>query len=123
MKSILFMFICVCFSQDENWNVSAEEMEQIKINGETVRRLKQNVRFFKEEKIITTDNAIQNFKNDVYPKKRLSTIPGRVPEFWERSKGCNFNERCSQAKKKCSSEVPNETHLGENHFTSCFYPY
>ena len=65
MKLILFMLICVCFSQDENWNVSAEEMEQIKINGETVRRLKQNVRFFKEEKIITTDNAIQNFKNDI----------------------------------------------------------
>ena len=65
MKSILFMFICICFSQNENWNVSAEEMEQVKINGETVRRLKQNVRFFKEEKIITTDNAIQNFKNDI----------------------------------------------------------
>ena len=68
-------------------------------------------------------NKEKNPKNDVYPNKRLSTIPGRVPEFWERSKGCNFNERCSRAKKKCSLEVPNETHLGENHFTSCFYPY
>ena len=62
-------------------------------------------------------------QNTDSPKKRFSTIPGRVPEFWERSKGCNFSERCSRAKKKCSSEVPNETDLGENHFTSCFYPY
>ena len=62
-------------------------------------------------------------KNDDSPIKRFSTIPGRVPEFWERSKGCNFNERCSRAKKNCSSEVPKETNLGNNHFTSCFYPY
>ena len=38
-------------------------------------------------------------KNNDSPKKRFSTIPGRVPEFWERSEGCNFNERCSRAKK------------------------
>ena len=62
-------------------------------------------------------------KNNDSPKKRFSTIPGRVPEFWERSKGCNFNERCSRAKKKCSLNIPKETDLGENHFTSCFYPY
>ena len=63
------------------------------------------------------------FNSENHPKKRFATIPGRVPEFWERSKGCNFNERCSRAKNNCSSEVPNETQLCEDHFTRCFYPY
>ena len=63
------------------------------------------------------------FKNDNSHKKRFSTIPGRVPEFWEKSKGCRFNKRCSRARKNCYSEIPNEIRLDEDHFTSCFYPY
>ena len=48
MKSILFMFICICFSQNENWNVSAEEMEQVKIyilnsNGQYIGTLLDEV--------------------------------------------------------------------------------
>jgi len=63
---ILCLFICYSFSQDEKWNVSAEkEIEQIKINGETIRKMKKNVRFFKKNQIIITDNAIQNLNNDI----------------------------------------------------------
>ena len=62
---ILFSLYCFSFSQDEKWNVSAEEIEQIKVNGELVRNLKSNVRFFKENQIIITDNAIQKINNDI----------------------------------------------------------
>ena len=56
-------------------------------------------------------------------KKRLSTIPGRVPEFWERSKGCSFADRCSRTQGKCSSLVPDEIQFDTGHYTTCFSPY
>ena len=56
-------------------------------------------------------------------KKRLSTIPGRVPEFWERSKGCSFADRCSRTQEKCSSLVPDEIQFDTGHYTTCFSPY
>ena len=54
--------------------------------------------------------------------KRFKTIPGRVPEFHERSDGCYFKERCFYAKKKCSDEFPIEKKIAPGHFVSCFYP-
>ena len=63
---ILFYFLVVnfVFSQDK-WNYSANEMEQTKINGKKVRRLKDNVHFYKDNKVITTDNAIQYISSDI----------------------------------------------------------
>ena len=64
-----------------------------------------------------------NFHVENSSKNRFSTIPGRVPEFWERSKGCHFADRCSRAKKNCSKEIPNEINFNTDHFVKCFYPY
>ena len=52
--------------------------------------------------------------------KRFSTIPGRVPDIFERSKGCYFKERCLNAQKKCSLNIPKEDNLGNGHYVSCF---
>ena len=54
---------------------------------------------------------------------RLPTIPGRVPEFWERSKGCSFVDRCPRAQANCSSKFPELIQLGTAHSTTCFFPY
>ena len=54
---------------------------------------------------------------------RLPTIPGRVPEFWERSKGCSFVDRCPRAQANCSSKFPEVIQLGTTHSTTCFFPY
>ncbi len=56
-------------------------------------------------------------------KHRLPTIPGRVPEYWERSTACAFADRCPRAKAKCSSEIPHEILLRAGHSTACFFPY
>ncbi|SVE36564.1 uncharacterized protein METZ01_LOCUS489418, partial [marine metagenome] len=40
-------------------------MESTKINGQEVRRLNENVRFVKTNKVILTDNASQYIKEDV----------------------------------------------------------
>ena len=40
-------------------------MESTKINQEEVRRLNENVRFVKANKILLTDNAVQYVKDDV----------------------------------------------------------
>ena len=59
-----------------------------------------------------------------HPKnRRLSTIPGRVPEFWERTKGCSFADRCSRAQAKCFSELPDETRISNGHSVACFFPW
>jgi len=52
-------------SAQERWKFSAEEMESIKINGQEVRRLNENVRFVKTDKVILADNAAQFIKDDV----------------------------------------------------------
>ena len=44
---------------EEKWSYSADSMERIKIDNSDVRRLNNNVRFVKEDKILLTDYAIQ----------------------------------------------------------------
>ena len=53
---IIFNFM----SSQEKWNYSAEEMDQTKINGYSIRRLKENVRFVKTDQIMLTDKKSSN---------------------------------------------------------------
>ena len=67
---ITYRFIISCllfnlFFAQEKWNYSAEEMDQIKVNGQTIRRLKENVRFVKIDQVILTDHAVQYTKDDI----------------------------------------------------------
>ena len=66
-------------------------------------------------------NAKEGFQPDYSQTNRLSTIPGRVPELWERFKGCSFAERCPRGQAQCSSRVPKEIQVGAAHFTACFF--
>ena len=63
---LLFIFLIGnFFSAQEKWHYSAEEMEQKKIDGDTIRRLNNNVHFSKTNQLILTDNALQYIKDDV----------------------------------------------------------
>ena len=68
-------------------------------------------------------NAGKGAQSEYSLKNRLPTIPGRVPEFWERSKGCSFVDRCPRAQANCSSKFPEVIQLGTTHSTTCFFPY
>jgi len=78
---------------------------------------------FKSIPDLAHTNGGQNSASEFYTKKRLSTIPGRVPEFWDTSKGCSFADRCSRAQKNCHLNLPEIIQISKNHSVSCFLPY
>lgn len=55
-------------------------------------------------------------------KKRLTQIPGMVPNMFELPVGCNFAPRCSYAKEKCESVEPEIREIFEGHQVSCHFP-
>ena len=65
---LLFIFILMrgFLPAQERWSYSAEEMEKTSINGQEVRRLNENVRFVKTDKVILTNYATQYIKEDVF---------------------------------------------------------
>ncbi|QQS16482.1 MAG: ABC transporter ATP-binding protein [Neisseriales bacterium] len=54
-------------------------------------------------------------------RKRLATLPGTVPSYYDRPKGCLFAPRCQYAKDRCQQHVPL---LEDNPFgkVRCYYP-
>lgn len=55
-------------------------------------------------------------------KKRLTQIPGMVPNMFELPVGCNFAPRCSYAKEKCESVEPEIREIFAGHQVSCHFP-
>ena len=55
-------------------------------------------------------------------RKRLRTIPGRVPEPHARCRGCNFANRCFKATKTCEREKPAAVKLSACHTVWCHHP-
>jgi peptide/nickel transport system ATP-binding protein len=55
-------------------------------------------------------------------RKRLSSIPGQVPELHLRPRGCNFADRCSRASKICKAKDPVATRVSDNHQVWCYHP-
>ncbi|MGC9311526.1 MAG: ABC transporter ATP-binding protein [Sediminispirochaetaceae bacterium] len=64
-------------------------------------------------------NSIPDIDED---KKRLSTIPGIVPNMFELPVGCKFAERCPYAQDICWEKEPEVTDLGNRHEVYCFFP-
>ena len=55
-------------------------------------------------------------------RKRLSSIPGQVPELHLRPRGCNFADRCSRASKICKAKDPVATRVSDHHQVWCYHP-
>jgi peptide/nickel transport system ATP-binding protein len=54
------------------------------------------------------------------PQKRLTAIPGQVPEAGRLPKGCSFEPRCAQSMAQCSGHVPMLSLVEPDHQVACF---
>jgi peptide/nickel transport system ATP-binding protein len=55
-------------------------------------------------------------------RKRLTSIPGQVPELHNRPVGCNFADRCPRASKRCRKNEPPATRVSDHHRVWCYHP-
>jgi peptide/nickel transport system ATP-binding protein len=53
------------------------------------------------------------------PRRRLTAIPGRVPEPWAMPPGCAFAPRCGRRIDACDDGVPPARDLGDGHRVAC----
>ena len=62
-------------------------------------------------------NCLPNI--DEVNSKRLSVIPGAMPDPMNLPKGCKFCSRCSHAMDICNEAEPEEIQLSSEHFVKC----
>ena len=55
-------------------------------------------------------------------QKRLSQIPGMVPNIMHLPPGCAFAPRCDYAQEKCRIHRPELLEIAPGHATACYYP-
>lgn len=55
-------------------------------------------------------------------KKRLSTIPGSVPDPASTLQGCIFSPRCSFSDDICLKSEPEQSDISPDHHIRCFHP-
>jgi peptide/nickel transport system ATP-binding protein len=53
------------------------------------------------------------------PRRRLSAIPGGVPEPWAMPPGCAFAPRCPQRVEACDAGTPPHLRLEDAHLAAC----
>jgi peptide/nickel transport system ATP-binding protein len=53
------------------------------------------------------------------PRRRLSAIPGGVPEPWAMPRGCAFAPRCTHRAESCDSTLPLAVPVGAAHHAAC----
>ena len=53
-------------------------------------------------------------------KKKLSIIPGNIPNLIEPPSGCRFHPRCKYATKKCVEVPPVLEEIETEHFVACY---
>jgi peptide/nickel transport system ATP-binding protein len=53
------------------------------------------------------------------PRRRLTAIPGTVPEPWNLPAGCRFAPRCPIAEARCMTEPPPQHRVGLLHRATC----
>jgi len=52
-------------------------------------------------------------------EKRLTNIPGMIPDLSHPPAGCRFHPRCGCAKERCSREIPPYRTVKEGHAVAC----
>jgi peptide/nickel transport system ATP-binding protein len=68
-------------------------------------------------------SAIPHVDASKYPqRKRLTSIPGQVPELHNRPVGCNFADRCPRTSKRCRKNEPPATRVSDHHWVWCYHP-
>jgi oligopeptide/dipeptide ABC transporter ATP-binding protein len=54
-------------------------------------------------------------------RERLTSIPGTVPQPWDRPEGCPFHPRCGYAQSICRTSQPAAKPLGHGHEARCHF--
>ncbi|GHV03284.1 ABC transporter ATP-binding protein [Spirochaetia bacterium] len=68
-----------------------------------------------------TRGLLRAFPSLLGEKKKLSGIPGSVPDLITPPAGCLFYPRCKQGKEICGQESPGFEDLGNGHFCACHF--
>ncbi len=55
-------------------------------------------------------------------RKHLCSIPGHLPDFRSKIKGCRFAERCFFTTGQCRKNEPVKTVIGNGHHVWCYHP-
>jgi peptide/nickel transport system ATP-binding protein len=55
-------------------------------------------------------------------RRRLTTIPGTVPDAFNMPSGCRFAPRCERCQSACEQVPPDLRALAVNHSAACLYP-
>lgn len=53
--------------------------------------------------------------------RRLTTIPGTVPDLINLPRGCTFTDRCPLASEKCGADAPKRSQMNESHTVMCHH--
>jgi oligopeptide/dipeptide ABC transporter ATP-binding protein len=51
--------------------------------------------------------------------RKLSTIPGNVPDLINPPSGCRFHPRCDKGKPECVTKKPTLNKMEKNHYVAC----
>jgi oligopeptide/dipeptide ABC transporter ATP-binding protein len=51
--------------------------------------------------------------------RKLSTIPGNVPDLINPPSGCRFHPRCDKSKPECVTTKPTLIKMEKNHYVAC----
>ncbi|MGM9917855.1 MAG: ABC transporter ATP-binding protein, partial [Lactimicrobium massiliense] len=54
--------------------------------------------------------------------KRLTVIPGNVPDLSELPEGCSFGPRCAFCEHKCQEAMPELVEVEPKHWVRCYFP-
>ena len=59
-------------------------------------------------------------KNMEHEREELSEIPGIVPDMSRLDGLCPFRPRCSEKRRQCDEQMPQEIQTGDGHFVCCW---
>lgn len=67
------------------------------------------------------EGLLQAFPSVLGEKKKLSGIPGSVPDLITPPPGCLFYDRCKYKSDRCKAEIPVLAEIGSMHFCACHH--
>ncbi|HDK7168884.1 TPA: ABC transporter ATP-binding protein [Clostridium botulinum] len=62
---------------------------------------------------------IKSMPSNFNSKNRFNSIKGMVPNLSEKISGCEFCNRCNEAMEVCSSKIPCDINIKDNHTVRC----
>lgn len=69
-----------------------------------------------------TRGLLDSIPAHVAGRRRLSQIPGTVPDIRNLPPGCSFAPRCPRAQALCRTDMPMLTMSGDRHAVACHFP-